>query len=131
MTLQNALAVLVCYAAVSGCAPVEERSDHALQWDKFSARLTILDDRGIPVRPFDGKTVAVPGYLFSGDEIRLHPGKHHIGRYCPQRPGGIVVLDMTPSTSFDFKAGHAYQLKCIGGSPAIRQVGQPSTLPGP
>jgi len=107
---------------VSACASPVAESDYSLQWTKESVRLVVVDDDGKPVSAFGGKYVGVPGYLFAGDAIAFHPGVKRISHICPRPPGSIEILDMAPSTSFDFKAGHKYELSCRSGWPHIREL---------
>jgi hypothetical protein len=107
---------------ISGCTTTIEESDYSLQWANNSARLVIIDDDGKPVSAFGGKYVGVPGYLFVNNELAFHPGKKQISHICPRPPGAIVVLDVAPSVSFDFRAGHRYELSCKSGWPSIREI---------
>jgi len=107
---------------ISSCATTVTESDNSLQWKKDSVRLVVLDDDGKPVSVFGGKYVGVPGYLFTGTEIAFHPGVRRINHVCPRLPGSIEVLDVAPSVSFDFKAGHSYELFCRAGWPRIREL---------
>jgi hypothetical protein len=118
----RAIYILALPLVLSACATAVTESDYSLQWKKDSVRLVVVDDEGKPVSAFGGKNIGVPGYLMTGDEIAFHPGVKRIRHICPRSPGSIEVLDIAPSVSFEFKAGHKYELSCRAGQPHIREL---------
>ena len=104
------------------CTTTDAESDYSLQWKKSSVRLVVLDNDGKVLPAFDGKFIGGPGYLFTQNEFSFHPGVRRLSRVCPLPPGAIEVLDVAPSVSFDFKAGHRYEFSCKRGSPSIREI---------
>ena len=107
---------------VASCSVVREQSDYDLQWDKYSARLTILDDDGHTIEPFGGQYVGIPGNVFAGGAIIMHPGKHRINYICKLPPGTPFVTDIAPSVEIEFKAGHKYELMCRNGKLSWRNA---------
>lgn len=107
---------------VASCASTVKEHDYSLQWTRDSARLVVVDADGTVIRPFGGKYVGVPGYVFSGDAIAMHPGTRRIQHICPLPEGAIEVLDVAPSLVVTFKAGHKYELSCKNGAPKIREL---------
>lgn len=85
-------------------------------------RLVVVDDEGKPISPFGGTYIGVPNYLFTNNEFAFHPGVKIITRICPRPLGGLELLDVAPSVSFNFKAGHKYELSCKEGWPYIREI---------
>lgn len=120
--MKKILAGTFIAALLTSCAPAVRKTNYDLQWDKSTARLVVTDETGKQIPAFDGKYVAVPGFVFSRGEIRMHPGKRRIGHICPVPPGDIYVLDIAPSVDYDFKAGKLYELSCKRGQPAIREL---------
>jgi hypothetical protein len=104
------------------CAPAVQRIDHELHSNKYSVRLLIVDENGKLIPAFDGRYVALPGFVFSRGQIRMHPGRQRIGFICPLRPGDVEVLDVAPSVDYDFEAGQRYELKCGAGAPTIQRL---------
>lgn len=109
-------------ALLASCSPVEQKTDYALQWDSQIARLIVRDETGRQLAAFEEKYLALPGFVFSRGQIRLHPGKQRVGYICPRSPGDVEVLDVAPSLVYNFEAGKQYELVCIGGAPRIRQL---------
>lgn len=104
------------------CTTTVTESDYSLQLKKDSVRLIVLGNDGKVLPAFDGKFIGVTGYLFTQNELSFHPGVRRLSRVCPLPPGAIEVLDVAPSVSFDFKAGHRYEFSCKEGSPSVREI---------
>lgn len=120
--MKKTLTVAAVTVSLVSCAPVEQKSNYDLQWNKATARLFIADETGRRIPAFEGKYVAVEGFVLSKGQIRMHPGKQRIGYICPLQPGDPEILDVAPSVVYDFKAGQQYELACRKGAPSIRQL---------
>jgi hypothetical protein len=121
--MKNFLALLALSSCLVSCAPTAQRIDYELRSNKYSVRLVVVNENGRPIPAFDGRYVALPGFVFSGGQIRMHPGRQRIGFICPLRHGDVEVLDVAPSVDYDFEAGQRYELKCDAGAPSIRRLG--------
>jgi hypothetical protein len=118
------LFVFIVTVTVTSCASKSKKEigDWPLQWEPQSARLTIVGDNEEMRAPYDGNYLSVPGYIFAGGHISLHPGKKRISYSCAQPEDAIQITHYVPSVEFDFKIGHQYELRCKNSQPVIIDV---------
>jgi len=120
MKIKFPLTIIIAFTLM-GCVANRSKlpNDWALQSPRTSAILSIVDDDGKAVLPFNGNYFSVPGYIFVANEILLHPGTKRISYQCPQPEDAIRINDYVPSVSFTFEIGRKYELHCSNGQPVI------------
>jgi hypothetical protein len=116
----RSLSSLIGLLLLCSCATPENSytRDIALEWESSSAKLYVYSPNGSQLPSFGKETLTLPGYLFSGGAVILHPGEQGIGFGCPQ-PNATVIPDIVPTVKFNFEAGHSYELRCKDGRPVI------------
>ena len=112
------IAALGIALALSSCATAP--NDYSLQWESQSAVLYVYSPDGSQVPAFGEQLLTIPGYLFSGGAIFMHPGEQLLGYSCP-RTDDIIIHDAVPFVRFTFQAGHVYELRCKDGTPVISE----------
>lgn len=117
------LALLLLFCA--GCATTRGHlpvDDNSLQWRAQSAQLFFYDVDGKLIQPFESTLVGLPGYLFTEEGgVNLHAGEHWIGFRCPLPEDVLAISHWFPKVKHRFVAGHAYELRCDGSQPVIRE----------
>lgn len=111
-------------AAAIGCTHAPDPGDLPLQRMEASAQLQIIGADGNVLTAFESGYISVPGLIIAGDTLSLHPGRHRIGYACPQPPDAVILNDAVPTLEFDFRKGHRYTLRCVGGKPVIEDMGR-------